>query len=184
MSFEVSLPLFVQNIEVLDIHQQFLLAAGRGLLWKINSLIDAETLNPDCCDNNGFTALHLAASRGYSDIVKALLDSPRINYNALDKLGRHAIELAWKRNNKTIVELIYKKMRTQIKEPVDEFGLVLFSQMLFSDPHDIFGRIQDLQELKAISNQLQGQINQITNTRNINGESCYWLEFSENDMLN
>jgi len=181
MSSEVTLPSFVQNLETLDIHQQFLIAASRGLLENVANLTTDPKLDCNCFDVHGFTALHLAASRGYVEIVKFLLDSSQINYNALDKLGRHAIELAWKRGNKKIVELIYKKMRSQMKEPIDEFGLLLFSHMLFSDQHDIFGQTQDLHRLKFAASQLQEHINNITNIRNINGESCYWLESSRND---
>lgn len=184
MSFEVPLPSFVQNLEALDIHQQFLLAASRGLVEKITTLIANPQLNHNCFDNHGFTALHLASSRGYVEIVKVLLDSSQIDYNALDKLGRHAIELAWKRGNKKITELIYKKMRANKKEPIDEFGLSLFSQMLFSDRYDIFGRIQDLEGMETATRQLHEQTNQSTHIRNINGESCYWLEFFKNNNEN
>ena len=50
-------------------------------------------VNPNACDKNGRTALHLASASGYSDIVKILL-SYKADCNVVDKLGNTPLHLA------------------------------------------------------------------------------------------
>jgi hypothetical protein len=175
MTFEVKVPSFVEDLESLEIHQQFLIAAARGLADKMQSIIAHPTLNQNCCDENGYNALHLAASRGYSEVVEILLLSGKINPQAVDKLGRHPIELAWKRGSRKVVEMIYQQMRSQCQESTKELGLWVFSQILFSNREDIFGQLQDLQKLKQNSPKYYSSLTQIEQK---NFESSYWLNYS------
>lgn len=50
-------------------------------------------VNPNACDDNGRTALHLASASGYNNIVKILL-SHKADCNVVDKLGNTPLHLA------------------------------------------------------------------------------------------
>ena len=151
---EVVLPNRILSIDELSANQQFLLAAYRGNTPLIRQLLETnfdEDFDPNCYDDNGFTAIHAAAARGFKEIVLALANSERIKTNVLDKMARHPIEVAWKSGNKEIVGILYEKLPAKGMELTGIKEREEFIRMLFNSSDDIMGKCIDLTRLKEIS---------------------------------
>ncbi len=151
---EVKLPSRILSVDDLSANQQFLLAAYRGNTPLIHQLLETnftEDFDPNCYDDNGFTAIHAASARGFKEIVVALANSERINTNTLDKMARHPIEIAWKSGHKEIVGILYEKLPAKGMELTGGKEREEFIRMLFDSSYDIMGKCIDLTKLKEIS---------------------------------
>jgi Ankyrin repeats (3 copies) len=151
---EVIIPKQILSIKDLTSNQQFLLAAYRGNTPLIHGFLDNnfdEDFDPNCYDDNGFTAIHAASARGFKEIVLALVNSDRINVNILDKMARHPIEIAWKSGYKEIVSILYESLPAKGMELSGVKEKEEFVRMLFGSKDDIMGKTIDLSRLKEMS---------------------------------
>ncbi len=154
---EITIPRRILSNDDLTSNQRFLVAAYRGATPVVVGMLDNnfdEDFDPNCYDDNGFTAVHAASARGYKEIIIALINSERIRVNVLDKMARHPIEVAWKSGNREIVKILYdclpsKGMELSGSKEKDEFV-----RMLFNSKEDIMGKTIDLSRLKEISVQV------------------------------
>ena len=101
-------------------------ACWYGRVDALKHLLNQRGCDPNMCNKNSTSLLHLAAGCGHASIVKLLADHPYIDRHAIDKQGRSAMECCeqirskdWQKCMQLLKELSHKSYQKLLVHKMD-----------------------------------------------------------------
>ena len=102
-------------------------ACWYGRIDSLKILLSKGSCDPNLCNRNATSLLHLAAGCGHASIVKLLIEHPYLDRHALDKQGRSAIECCeqirskdWHKCMNLLKELAHKNYQKLVVHKMDQ----------------------------------------------------------------
>ena len=102
-------------------------ACWYGRVDALKLLLSKGSCDPNMCNQNSTSLLHLASGCGHAPIVKLLVDHPYIDRHALDKQGRSAVECCeqirskdWHKCMNLLKELTHKNYQKLVIHKMDQ----------------------------------------------------------------